>query len=83
MEFEKPRGKEKPPSLLVNAEEFISVKGFKALGNQLTDKKIKKIVLKEALVYEAPQPEELHDIEVKGEEAITPDSENSQISLDL
>ena len=40
-------------------------------------------MLKEALVYEAPQPEELHDIEVKGEEAITPDSENSQISLDL
>ena len=34
-------------------------------------------------IDEAPQPEELHDIEVKGEEAITPDSENSQISLDL
>ena len=33
--------------LEINAEEFISVKGFKALGNQLTDKKIKLIELKD------------------------------------
>ncbi|MEK9614233.1 MAG: DNA gyrase/topoisomerase IV subunit A, partial [Flavobacteriaceae bacterium] len=49
--FEKPRGKEQPPNLEINAEEFISIKGFKALGNQLTNKKIKLVELKEALPY--------------------------------
>src|SRR5210317_549311 len=47
--LEKPRGKEQPEPLEINAEEFISVKGYKALGNQLTDKKIRSIELKEAL----------------------------------
>jgi topoisomerase-4 subunit A len=83
IEFEKPRGKEQASNLEVNAEEFIAVKGFKALGNQLTDKKIKRIFIKEALAYEPPQAEELHDIEVEGEEAVVPNSDNSQISLDL
>ena len=83
IEFEKPRGKEQASNLEVNAEEFIAVKGFKALGNQLTDKKIKRIFLKEALAYEPPQAQELHDIEVEGEEAVVPNSDNSQISLDL
>ena len=41
--FEKPRGKDQPLPLEINAETFISVKGFKASGNQLTDKKIKLI----------------------------------------
>ena len=83
IEFEKPRGKEQASNLEVNAEEFIAVKGFKALGNQLTDKKIKRIFLKEALAYEPPQAQELHDIEVEVEEAVVPNSDNSQISLDL
>ena len=41
--FEKPRGKEQPESLVINADVFISVKGYKALGNQITDKKIKTV----------------------------------------
>jgi topoisomerase-4 subunit A len=42
VEFEKLRGKVQSDNLIVNAEEFISVKGFKAIGNQLSDKKNKK-----------------------------------------
>jgi topoisomerase-4 subunit A len=83
VEFEKPRGKDQPDDLEVNAEEFISVKGFKALGNQLSDKKIKKITLKEALPFELPEEQDLHEIEVQGEEAISSESNDSQISLDF
>ena len=81
VEFEKPRGKALLDDLIVSAENFISVKGFKALGNQLSDKKIKKITLKEALPYELPKEQKLYDIEVEGEEAISPEQDDSQISL--
>ncbi len=83
VEFEKPRGKAKPDDLEINAEEFISVKGFKALGNQLTDKKIKKIALKEALNYELPEVQDINEIEVEGEEAVSSENDDSQISLDF
>ena len=83
IEFEKPRGKVPLEDMVVNAEEFISVKGFKALGNQLTNKKIKKVTLVEALAYEQPKEQELHEIEVEGEEAISSEPNDSQISLDF
>tara|TARA_B100001093_G_scaffold113996_1_gene106287 strand:- start:175 stop:2763 length:2589 start_codon:yes stop_codon:yes gene_type:complete len=83
VEFEKLRGKVQSDNLIVNAEEFISVKGFKAIGNQLSDKKIKKITLNKALPYELPKEQELNDIEVDGEEAISPEQSESQISLDF
>jgi topoisomerase-4 subunit A len=83
VEFEKPRGKAKPDDMEINAEEFISVKGFKAFGNQLTDKKIKKISLKEALNYELPVEQDVKEIEVEGEEAINSENDDSQISLNF
>lgn len=83
IEFEKPRGKAELDQLEVNAEEFISVKGFKALGNQLSDKKIKNVILKEALEYEIPEELDPNDIEVEGEEAILPDKDDSQIRLEF
>jgi len=43
----------------VNLEEFIAVKGIKALGNQLTGDKIKTINFLESLPYEAPIVEEV------------------------
>jgi len=39
----------------VNFEEFISIKGIKALGNQLTSEKIKQVNLLESLPYEEPE----------------------------
>lgn len=80
--FEKPRGKDPIPPIEINAEEFIAIKGFKALGNQLTNKKIKTIVLKEALPYTPPKKEALEEIEVNEEETLNGGDE-SQISLDI
>jgi topoisomerase-4 subunit A len=82
--FEKPRGKDQPLPLEINAEEFISVKGFKALGNQLTDKKIKSIELKEALEYEENKiPESPMDIEVSPDENIISNDNESQITIEF
>ena len=36
---------------MVNIEEFITIKGWKALGNKLTNKKIKEIKLLDSLPY--------------------------------
>jgi topoisomerase-4 subunit A len=83
--FEKPRGKEQPEPLEINAEEFIAVKGFKALGNQITEKKIKTIELKEALPYEEEKVvENPMDLEVDTDTADTEAEDNdNQITLDL
>ena len=85
--FQKPRGKEQPESLVINADEFISVKGYKALGNQITDKKIKTVELREALPYNIPEDEDIHDIEVdlEEDEAISEEQkgDDSQITLDF
>jgi len=81
--LEKPRGKDPLPPMEINAEEFIAVKGFKALGNQLTDKKIKSVTLKEALPYETPKEEPIEEIEVNEEETLNGNGEASQIRLDI
>jgi len=51
--------------LLLNFEDFIAIKGIKALGNQLTKDKIKYVNLLEPLPYTPPVVE---DIEVEDEE---------------
>ena len=51
LEFVKPRGKEELPPQLVDVADFISIKGIKALGNQLTNQKIKQIHLHEPLPF--------------------------------
>ncbi|MDA0936015.1 MAG: DNA gyrase/topoisomerase IV subunit A [Bacteroidetes bacterium] len=81
VEFVKPRDKKSLPPLEINTEEFIAVKGFKALGNQLTQDKIKKIELKEALAYDEEE-NILEEIEVNEEEALNPE-EDSQIKLNF
>ncbi len=48
---------------IINFEEFISVKGIKSLGNQLTADKIKQINLLDPLPYEAPEIKEVEVIE--------------------
>ncbi len=67
--FSKIRGKDPRPGEVINVEEFISVKGIKALGNQLTTEKIKQVNLLEPIPYE---PEEIpkEAIEVNDEETI-------------
>lgn len=47
----------------VNLQEFISVKGIKAIGNQLTTEKIRQINLLDPLPYEAPNVEDMEVVE--------------------
>lgn len=54
--FAKVKGVQKD-NQTVNLEEFIAVKGIKALGNQLTTDKLKQVNLLESLPYEEPEPE--------------------------
>ncbi|MCF6181580.1 DNA gyrase/topoisomerase IV subunit A [Lutibacter sp.] len=60
-------------NITINFEDFIAVKGIKALGNQLTTDKIKQVNLLESLPYEPPI---IEDVEVTDEEVI----DNSEIS---
>ena len=82
LKFEKNRGKNPFPDFEINVEEFISVKGYKAQGNQLTSKKIKKIELKEALPYDSSVEGDLNEIEVLNEEHISSENQ-SQIKMDI
>jgi topoisomerase-4 subunit A len=42
-------------AITVDIEDFIAVKGFKALGNQLTTDKIKQVNMLAPLPYEVPE----------------------------
>ncbi|NRR92879.1 DNA gyrase/topoisomerase IV subunit A [Winogradskyella undariae] len=78
VEFTKERGKERKPNLEVNLEEFISVKGITALGNQLTRDKINQVNPLESLPYEFEE-EEVVDTE---NEKDSGDSESQSKSED-
>jgi len=79
--FVKPRDTDPLAPMDINVEEFIAVKGFKALGNQLTTQKIKNIVLKAALPYEMVE-KAVEEIEVNDQEELGGTGE-SQIKLNL
>ena len=79
--FLKPRDKDPIAPLEVNVEEFIGVKGFKAIGNQLTLHKIKNVEIKEILPYQEEE-ELIEEIEVNEQEELKAD-EDSQIKLNL
>lgn len=70
IEFTKPRGKDAKPNQIIDLEDFISVKGIKALGNQLTSDKVKNINALEPLPFEEPKKNETSEIEVVDEENI-------------
>ena len=73
VEFPKPRGKDPKENLRVELEDFIAVKGIKAMGNQLTPEKVKNINLLDPLPYEEKEPEDAEDIEVVDEENVSPE----------
>ncbi|MGB1268905.1 MAG: DNA gyrase/topoisomerase IV subunit A [Flavobacteriaceae bacterium] len=68
--FAKKRGKDQKDNQVVDIEQFISVKGIKALGNQLTTEKLKQINLLPALPYEAEELSDVEDIEVVEENEV-------------
>ncbi|MCL6273474.1 DNA gyrase/topoisomerase IV subunit A [Muricauda sp. 2012CJ35-5] len=71
IEFSKPRGKDAKPNQQVEIEEFISVKGIKATGNQLTAEKVKNINALESLPYAEPEETKPEEMEVVDEESIS------------
>ncbi len=78
--FAKVKGVQKE-NLTIDLENFIAVKGIKALGNQLTTDKIKQISMLDPLPYEEPEEEVLEEIDVKGEENLS-GNEEQNITLD-
>lgn len=77
IEFIKQKGKDRKPNQIINAEEFIAIKGIKAQGNQLTADKVKQINALEPLKHE------LDDMESKdfNDESENNSSHESQASL--
>ncbi|WP_111306840.1 DNA gyrase/topoisomerase IV subunit A [Confluentibacter sediminis] len=71
--YAKQKGKDPKDNEIVNLEDFIAIKGIKAIGNQLTTEKIKQINLLEPLAYEAPEEVHADEIEVVDEETFTDD----------
>ncbi len=61
--------------LIINAEEFIDIKGINALGNQVTKEKVKQINALEPLEYTEP---DVSNMEVTEEEIATPKPEMSK-----
>ncbi|WP_435139481.1 DNA gyrase/topoisomerase IV subunit A [Formosa sp. A9] len=68
--FGKERGKDQKENQTVNLEEFIAVKGIKALGNQLTTDKVKQINLLDPLPFESPEEVHADDLDVVDEETL-------------
>jgi topoisomerase-4 subunit A len=54
-------------SEVVNFESFISVKGIKALGNQFSVEKIKKVITLENLPFEEPVEVPVEDTNLESE----------------
>jgi topoisomerase-4 subunit A len=78
--FNKIKGVQKE-NLTVDIESFIAVKGFKALGNQLTTDKVKQVNLLESLPYEVPEEVIPEEIEVEGDVEVD-GSDDTEIQLD-
>lgn len=75
--FAKKRGKERQGNIEVKLENFISIKGISALGNQLTKDKLIEINPKEPLRYEPIKETPLEELEVIEEiNVIVPDKKN-------
>ena len=64
LEFTKERGKDRKDNETILLEEFISVKGITAIGNQLTKDKVNQINLLDPLPYEEAIEEKIEKAEV-------------------
>ena len=68
---------------MVDIENFIAVKGFKALGNQLTTDKLKQVNLLEPLPYEEPEEVVPEELEVEGETEVGSDIDGNDDDIQL
>ncbi len=75
LEFIKPRGKDAKPNQIIDIENFITIKGIKALGNQLTTEKLKSTTVLESLPYQEEIELKPEEIEVNEEKDVLSDSD--------
>ncbi|SFC81716.1 DNA gyrase/topoisomerase IV subunit A [Flavobacterium phragmitis] len=81
--FAKVKGVQKD-DLHIDVEDFIAVKGFKALGNQLTTDKLKQVNLLEPLPYEEPVEEVPEKPEIPEDDPVETElDDDGQIGLVL
>lgn len=82
--FAKEKGKSEKENLIINLEEFIAIKGIKALGNQISTEKIKEIITLEPLPYDEIEPNEEIEEELGDDEIINENEEkNGQTELEF
>ncbi len=70
MVFYKERGKDQRANESVSMEDFISIKGITALGNQFFAQKLKQLNWLESLPYEVPEDVPKEELEVIDEETV-------------
>ena len=81
--FAKVKGVQKE-DLHIDVEDFIAVKGFKALGNQLTTDKLKQVNLLDPLPYEEPVEEVPEKPELSEDDSVETElDDDGQIGLVL
>ena len=68
--FSKDRGRERKPNQSIEIEQFISVKGINALGNQLSKLKVNQIDLLSSLPYDPPKEIHADELDVIDEEEV-------------
>ncbi len=78
--FVKERGKDRKDNSEINLEEFISVKGISAMGNQLTKDKVLEINALDPLPYEPPVVTPPEEIEVVDAEAVEVEMEVNPVT---
>ena len=84
IEFSKLRGKDPKSSQQISFEDFISVKGIKAIGNQVTSLKVKQFNVLDPLPHEKTTDKRPADIEVEDPQTISNENDDdAQITLDL
>ena len=76
--FAKERGLDRREDQIINLEQFISIKGVSALGNQLTKFKVNQIDLADSLPYTPPEKTPADEIEVVEEEVVENSTEISE-----
>jgi topoisomerase-4 subunit A len=69
--FKKERGKERKDNLELNLEEFITVKGITAMGNQLTKEKVLEINALDPLPFDPPKKKAAEELDVVDEEDLS------------
>ena len=84
IEFAKTRGKNPKSSHQISFEDFISVKGIKAIGNKVTSLKVKQFNVLNPLPYKKTTEKTPDDIEVEDPQTVSKENEDdAQITLDL